>query len=484
MLDRRQVILGGAVLVSTGGMRANALDARAASVGSLRDLYARVPDYSGLLTWNEVQARTRELAKAHPQLVSVRPIGRSKQGEPIELVSVGRGSHSALVVGGLHANEPIGSLTIEFLIDQLATREELRNGLDYTWHFIKSIDPDGMRLNEAWFKGSRSPAAYFRDFFRPALNRQAEYTFPLQVDSVSFQSSPPENLAWQRAIDLTRPQFLYTLHNAEYGGAFFLTSRDFPALERELESIPHACGVQINPLGEAFPGVKERGTGIFSLPEPRAIIGAARANKQDPADAWPAGDSSTSYVSRFGTFCFSAEVPYWDDARVFDRGPSDITLRRIYADQLARLDAGTPIIERWAPKLPAQNAARAEILLFLTESLAARRQQIGRLRAAMAAGKIPEAPLNISEAALHAVPLRLASLRPFTALARLARAEGAAPTLLPEAAGIEVEQYIEREIAAIQAEADLRTIPLRSLVGIQAISGLIAAQMLAGGKGQ
>lgn len=484
MLDRRQVILGGTALLSTGGMRANALDDQVASSSLLRDLYARVPDYSELLAWNEIQTRTRELARTYPQLVCVRSIGRSKQGEPIELVSVGRGNQSALVVGGVHANEAIGSLTIEFLIDQLVTRKELRDELDYTWHFIKSIDPDGMRLNEGWFKGARSPASYFRDFFRPALHRQAEYTFPLQVDSLTFQSSPPENLAWQRAIELTRPQFLYTLHNAEYGGAFFLTSRDFPALERKLETIPRDCGVQINTLGEEFPGVKARGTGIFSLPEPRAIISAAQANKQDSAAAWPAGDSSTSYVSRLGTFCFSAEVPYWDDARVLDRSPSGITLRRIYAHQLARLEAGTPIVERWTPKLTGQDEKRSEILSFLFEALAARRQQIGRLRTAISAGLIPEAALTVSEAALHAVPLHLSSLRPFAALARLARAEDNAPALLPEGARTDAEEYIERQLASIHAEADLRTIPLRSLVGIQAVSGLMAAHMLAEGKGQ
>lgn len=484
MLDRRQVILGGSALLSTGALGASAVDDRGISPRSLRELYAKVPDYSQLPTWHETRERTRALEKAHPQLVTIRPIGRSRKGEPIELVSVGRGRRSALVVGGLHANEAVGGLTIEFLIDQLVTHQELREGLDYTWHFIRTIDPDGMRLNEPWFKGSRTPAAYFRDFFRPALHRQAEYTFPLQVDSVNFQSSPPENLAWQGAIELTQPQFLYTLHNAEYGGAFFLTSRDLPALERELDSIPRDCGVQLDPFGEEFPGMKQRATGIFSLPEPRVIIGTALANKQNPADAWPAGDSSTGYVSRLGTFCFSAEVPYWDDTRILDRSPSNITLRRIYADHLARLQAGTPIIERWAPKLPAGDESRSEILFFLSEALAGRRQQIARLGAAIAAGQIPEKPLTVSEAAFRAVPLQLAILRPFSALARLARTEGDAPALLPEAARVEAENYIERQLAAIHSETNLRTIPLRSLVGIQAISGLIAARMVAETNGQ
>jgi len=33
----------------------------------------------------------------------------------------------------------------------------LREELGYTWHFIKSIDADGMRLNEGWFKGPFTP---------------------------------------------------------------------------------------------------------------------------------------------------------------------------------------------------------------------------------------------------------------------------------------------------------------------------------------
>lgn len=481
MLDRRHFILGSATLMSACAMRASASgSATTHTAGRLfPDIYGRVPEYPHLLTVDELRQRTRRLEQNHPRLVSVRVIGQSKKGEPIELVSVGRGRRSALVVAGLHPNEPIGSLTIEFLIDQLVTNPELRDRLGYTWHFIKTIDPDGMRLNEGWLKGSRMPCAYLHDFFRPALHRQAEYTFPLTEGSVTFAASPPENVAWRQALDLTRPQFLYTLHNAEYGGAFFLTSRPFPALERELQKLPGDCGVQLSAVGEPFADIEERSAGIFSLPEPRAIIQAAQRRGEDAATAWPAGDSSTGYASRFGAFCFSAEVPYWDDARVFDHSRSDVTLRQVLREHLQRIDSGTPILERWASMLPAESETRTELLHSLKEALAGRQPQAARLRTALAAGKIAEDRLTVSESALYGVTLQLASLRPFAMLARLARAQGDVQAVLPAAAEAQAQDYIDDQLAAVHRLADLRIIPLRSLVGIQAVSGLMAAQLLA-----
>ena len=50
----------------------------------------------------------------------VERLGSSHEGRPIDLISIGRGSRAALIVGAPHANEPIGCATIIRLLAHLA----------------------------------------------------------------------------------------------------------------------------------------------------------------------------------------------------------------------------------------------------------------------------------------------------------------------------------------------------------------------------
>lgn len=109
--------------------------------------------------------------------------------------------------GGPHPNEPVGCMAIEFLMRRLCEDEALRTELGYTWHFIKSIDSDGMRLNEGWFKGPFTPTQYAWHFFRPAPFDQVEWTFPLDYKTLHFDTPMPETEAralLQRETPITR----------------------------------------------------------------------------------------------------------------------------------------------------------------------------------------------------------------------------------------------------------------------------------------
>ncbi|MFM7784888.1 MAG: hypothetical protein ACKPE6_09645 [Gammaproteobacteria bacterium] len=98
-------------------------------------------------------------------------------------------------------------MAIEFLMRRLCEDEALRTELGYTWHFIKSIDSDGMRLNEGWFKGPFTPTQYAWHFFRPAPFDQVEWTFPLDYKTLHFDTPMPETEAralLQRETPITR----------------------------------------------------------------------------------------------------------------------------------------------------------------------------------------------------------------------------------------------------------------------------------------
>ncbi|UCC63326.1 MAG: peptidase, partial [Anaerolineae bacterium] len=112
-----------------------------------------VPNYQAFLTVDELKASAHQLAQDHPRTVEVLPLGRSRQGDPIEALKIGDGPKKAMLFAMPHPNEPIGSMMLEYLSRRLAEDDALRDALGYTWYLIKCIDPDGTRLNEGWFKG-------------------------------------------------------------------------------------------------------------------------------------------------------------------------------------------------------------------------------------------------------------------------------------------------------------------------------------------
>src|SRR4051812_38569400 len=115
-------------------------------------------------TLPELLGSARRLARNSEGLITWREFGESRQGEPLGLLTVGHGENNALVLAGVHPNEPVGGLTV------LAMARRLAMGADFgfTWHLAVCVDPDGLRLNEGWFGAPGSRAAYEQHCFRPA----------------------------------------------------------------------------------------------------------------------------------------------------------------------------------------------------------------------------------------------------------------------------------------------------------------------------
>src|SRR5262250_3802715 len=138
----------------------------------LGELLARVPDYREFLTLEELAASSRALVDAYPGLARLEVVGMSREGRPIELLTLGHGRRPVLLLGVPHPNEPIGTLTLEFLCRLFCERDDVRAELDATLHVIKVADPDGLVLNEGWFKGGFSPLRYALEYYRPPHQEQ------------------------------------------------------------------------------------------------------------------------------------------------------------------------------------------------------------------------------------------------------------------------------------------------------------------------
>src|SRR5579884_3731353 len=292
----------------------------------LRSYVSQVPDMDRFLTVDELHAGIEQLAADYPDLARVRRVGTSKLGEPIRMLSIGHGARNAFLFGCPHPNEPIGAMTVHHLSRLLCEDAALRDGTDYTWHLIPSVDPDGTRLNEGWFAGPFTPRNYARHFYRPAAEQQVEWTFPISYKRLYFDRALPETQMLMRVIDELRPELMVSLHNAGFGGVYYYIGRAARPLYDALHQIPAWEDLPLN-LGEPeVPYVEQLAPAIFRTIGAAGAYDYLEANGVDPTKR-ASGASSDEYARRHGTFSLIIEVAYYDDPRVNDQTPTDVVRR-------------------------------------------------------------------------------------------------------------------------------------------------------------
>lgn len=293
------------------------------------------PEADAFPTVDELVATVRRAHEAHPDVTRVRRVGTSRLGEPIEAITIGSADRHAVVFGGVHPNEPIGNITALHLIERLTTDRELLERMGYTWHVVPCIDPDGMRLNEGWFRLPLTRSAYGRRFYRPAPDEQVEWTFPFAYKRAYFDRMMPETVALMRLIDETRPAFMCSLHNGEYGGVYYYLSRPAPELYPLLTQIAAGVGLPLDTGEPEAPYVQRYAPAIFGMIRSEDQYDFTEAAGIDPTDR-QSGDSSAAYAAKYGTLTLVTEMPYWTHPDAED----DTPLAQSYADVLREQAVG------------------------------------------------------------------------------------------------------------------------------------------------
>lgn len=164
-------------------------------------------------------------------------------------MTVGEGARTALLFGAPHPNELIGSMTIDFLLHELADNDELRASLDYTFVCMPVADPDGVEKNEGWFDGPFTLANYAANFYRPPPHTQVEATFPVEREQYAFDDPIPATKALADLIETHHPDLIYSFHNTGFGGCYYLFSEPLESLWEPLQDLPGEYGIPID-LGE------------------------------------------------------------------------------------------------------------------------------------------------------------------------------------------------------------------------------------------
>jgi len=446
-----------------------------------------IPDYKAFLTVDELDESSRQLAEKHPGLVQLKEIGRSRAGKPILMLRIGRGSKKALLFGCPHPNEPIGAMMLEYFAGRLAEDDELREYFDFTWYIIKCIDPDGARLNEGWFKGPFTIENYAMNFFRPASHQQVEWTFPIQYKKLNFNNPIPETLALMAAIDESKPDFLFSLHNAGFGGVYWYMSDPKPELYdgfhrlAEQHQLPLSLGEPEMPYARAF------APAIYKMPSTIDTYDYyEKFTDKDPASIITAGTSSLDYAKKVspGVFTLVCEVPYFYDPRIDDVSPSDVTRR----DAILKTCERDQELYSWALSvfdavkilLTADSPFKTTVENFLTtgiKSLEAKRR--------WAESSIPDSKVaTVAEEFDNFQVSRFYKLLILGVFRRMLlfqmEVSGKQPQL--EKALAEIESKMRLWVDELNKELNYQAIPIRKLIAIQLGSALLSAEQIQRGK--
>jgi len=449
-------------------------------LGAILRLTGGLPQVDRFLPIDDLIARFDALVGSSDGRVTRSRAGTSRLGEPIYAYTVGQGPRTALVVGGVHPNEPIGSWTALWLAEAAANDEDPIAALGFRWCVVPTIDPDGARLNEGWFADPADRIGYGRAFYRPAPDSQAEWTFPTDYKNAYFDKVLPETLAFMRLIDDLRPDLLVSLHNGELGGVYYYISRDAPGLVGSLSAIPDHFGLPLD-LGEPeSPHLRTFAPAIYRMDPVSAAYDYFEDLGVDPS-GFISGSSSSHYAARYRTLCLVAELPYWKHPDAGDPSPTTESyadmLRRTAGDMITMADTLSHHLQRAEPRLILKTPFREATEAFVPMLRAIGEADLKRADDERADRMATVAETFGCEDLLHCFRLRYGGM-----LLRAIEAETGAGTAPPELRRLRDE--VADMYAHWQQEAAGRTgaepIPINRLVGVQLAATLVAAAAVAG----
>jgi len=317
--------------------------------------------------------------------VQGRTIGRSRQGRSIHAFVLGNGPIRISLIGGCHADEPVGPAMLEKLVAYLAKLPQTDRLLsERRWHVVPHVNPDGAAVNAAWTELTQPTTdhrnapdeaydlvAYVQQVDRELPGDDIEFGFPRHPADVDARS---ENLAVARFL---QPEGPFHLHASFHGmglapGPWFLlepswtdrTSGMRDAIRDRVESMGYRP-MDVDRKGEkGFCRIDE---GFSTRPDSRAMIAHFEA----------LGDAETAALFRPSSMEYVRHL-----------GGDPLTLVSEMPLFLVPEASGS----RDAPRFEKGTEGRKRLLAWLQELVSGKPSEIAR-RA-------------VAEAGIHAMPIR------------------------------------------------------------------------------
>lgn len=431
-------------------------------------LLARVPDYRKFYGFEALRARATALCAEFPGVARMEQVGASTEGRPIDMVSVGHGRTSVLLLGVPHPNEPIGTLTIDFLLRLLCEDDDLRARLDVTLHAIPVADPDGLVLNEGWFTGTFSPLKYALDFYRPPHREQVEWSFPVLYKTLRWTTPTAETATVMRVMERLRPRVYYSLHNAGFCGVYFYVSDGRPELYPAYHALVASQGLPLHRGEPEVPYLKTLAPaiyGLFGIADTYEYL--ARTLDEDPATVIEAGTCGDDWIQRVcDAYSLVCELPYYTAPALEDASPAGCTRREAV---LAGVESGLAVCDEIA-RFVAAIGARAPNHRLTRSVVDYVRKAPKRLAAQRAEAETPEYAREATRA--EAVDATVCST--FYHMLYMGEAHRLATMVGDHALADTIHARLAVLAADVERDSALRVLPVRPLVAVQAGAGLLA----------
>ena len=222
-------------------------------------------------------------------------LGTSREGRPIRGFRLGTGEIRLSLLGGCHADEPVGPRLLRHVAAYLSTLSSDDPLLErFEWWIVPHINPDGEVRNHVWY-GDEDRAydlgRYLTSVIRELPGDDIEFGFPRDPND---DGARPENRAvydWWRSADGP-----FALHISFHGmgfaaGPWFLLEQ---AWSDRLAPLMDACSNSVSELGYRLHDVERHGEkGFVRLGKGFCTRPDSRAMRQHFLDQGDAGDGRT-----------------------------------------------------------------------------------------------------------------------------------------------------------------------------------------------
>ncbi len=314
-----------------------------------------VPEYREFMTVNELYRSNFKLVEKYGNVAEILEIGTSRSGDPIYALRIGNGDNIVLAFGFPHPNEPVGSLTLEYLSWKLVRDKEFLKLTKSTFLIVKVADVFGAKLNEGWFKGPFSIVKYAINYYRPPGYKQVEWSFPVEYKELKWDKPIEETKALMKLIDEYKPDYIYSLHNAGFKGVYYYLSRPLPDIHPKLKELPRKLGVPLH-LGEPeAPYMKKLDNAIFKMPGIKESYDFLEKYLKDkkPIEVIKHGGSSYDYALRYKPEVIEVvcEVPYIYDRLLENTNKVGVLMRDVVLCSLVRYRELVDIIKGYIEKI-------------------------------------------------------------------------------------------------------------------------------------
>ena len=187
-------------------------------------------------------------------------IGASREGRPVRGFCIGTGPRRINLLGGCHADEPVGPRLLGHVagyLEALPANDPLLDG--FQWWIIPHINPDGEARNRVWYDGDDEVyqlGRYLAGVVRELPGDDIEFGFPRSAED---DGARPENrAAYQWWFSADGP---FTMHLSFHGmgfaaGPWFLVEHGW---NDRLDSFKETCRARVAELGYRLHDVERHG---------------------------------------------------------------------------------------------------------------------------------------------------------------------------------------------------------------------------------